>query len=280
LNIIITGGTSGLGYRTAFILAKDNKNKIILIGKNKAKGNQAIKSLTNETNNKKISFLQADLSSISETSSLKEKLANNKIDVLINNAGALFYSRLESVDGIEKTFALNHLSYFILSNLLLKNKIIKNGARIINVASGAHRGVDINFDDIEMVNNYNGWISYKKSKLCNILFTKKLSKLVSKNNVTVNCLHPGFVKTNFGKNNTGVIGLIIKFLMTVFAIKVEEGAETIIYLATSDNVKNISGEYFYQSKINKPSNFAENNKSADDLWDLSLKILKNNNLTL
>jgi len=280
LNIIITGGTSGLGYRTALILAKDNKNKIILIGKNKAKGNQAIKSLTNETNNKKISFLQADLSSISETSSLKEKLANNKIDVLINNAGALFYSRLESVDGIEKTFALNHLSYFILSNLLLKNKIIKNGARIINVASGAHRGVDINFDDIEMVNNYNGWISYKKSKLCNILFTKKLSKLVSKNNVTVNCLHPGFVKTNFGKNNTGVIGLIIKFLMTVFAIKVEEGAETIIYLATSDNVKNISGEYFYQSKINKPSNFAENNKSADDLWDLSLKILKNNNLTL
>ena len=280
MNIIITGGTSGLGYRTAFILAKDNKNKIILIGKNKAKGNQAIKSLTNETNNKKISFLQADLSSISETSSLKEKLANNKIDVLINNAGALFYSRLESVDGIEKTFALNHLSYFILSNLLLKNKIIKNGARIINVASGAHRGVDINFDDIEMVNNYNGWISYKKSKLCNILFTKKLSKLVSKNNITVNCLHPGFVKTNFGKNNTGVIGLIIKFLMTVFAIKVEEGAETIIYLATSDNVKNISGEYFYQSKINKPSNFAENNKSADDLWDLSLKILKNNNLTL
>ena len=280
MNIIITGGTSGLGYRTAFILAKDNKNKIILIGKNKAKGNQAIKSLTNETNNKKISFLQADLSSISETSSLKEKLANNKIDVLINNAGALFYSRLESVDGIEKTFALNHLSYFILYNLLLKNKIIKNGARIINVASGAHRGVDINFDDIEMVNNYNGWISYKKSKLCNILFTKKLSKLVSKNNVTVNCLHPGFVKTNFGKNNTGVIGLIIKFLMTVFAIKVEEGAETIIYLATSDNVKNISGEYFYQSKINKPSNFAENNKSADDLWDLSLKILKNNNLTL
>ena len=280
MNIIITGGTSGLGYRTALILAKDNKNKIILIGKNKARGNQAIKSLTNETNNKKISFLQADLSSISETSSLKEKLANNKIDVLINNAGALFYSRLESVDGIEKTFALNHLSYFILSNLLLKNKIIKNGARIINVASGAHRGVDVNFDDIEMVNNYNGWISYKKSKLCNILFTKKLSKLVSKNNVTVNCLHPGFVKTNFGKNNTGVIGLIIKFLMTVFAIKVEEGAETIIYLATSDNVKNISGEYFYQSKINKPSNFAENNKSADDLWDLSLKILKNNNLTL
>jgi len=280
LNIVITGGTSGLGYRTAFILAQDSKNKIILIGKNKAKGEQAIKSLNNETKNKNLSFLQVDLSSIFETSSLKEKLANKKIDVLINNAGALFYSRIESEDGIEKTFALNHLSYFILSNLLLKHKIIKNGGRIINVASGAHRGVDINFDDIEMVTNYNGWISYKKSKLCNILFTKKLSELALKNNITVNCLHPGFVKTGFGKNNTGVIGLIIKSLMTLFAIRVEEGAETIIYLATSNNVKNISGKYFYESKVNKPSNFAENNKSADNLWDLSINILKNKGLTL
>ena len=280
MNIVITGGTSGLGYRTAFILAQDSNNKIILIGKNKAKGEQAIKSLNNETKNKNLSFLQVDLSSIFETSSLKEKLANKKIDVLINNAGALFYSRIESEDGIEKTFALNHLSYFILSNLLLKHKIIKNGGRIINVASGAHRGVDINFDDIEMVTNYNGWISYKKSKLCNILFTKKLSELALKNNITVNCLHPGFVKTGFGKNNTGVIGLIIKSLMTLFAIRVEEGAETIIYLATSNNVKNISGKYFYESKVNKPSNFAENNKSADNLWDLSIKILKNKGLTL
>ena len=280
MNIVITGGTSGLGYRTAFILAQDSKNKIILIGKNKAKGEQAIKSLNNKTKNKNLSFLQVDLSSIFETSSLKEKLANKKIDVLINNAGALFYSRIESEDGIEKTFALNHLSYFILSNLLLKHKIIKNGGRIINVASGAHRGVDINFDDIEMVTNYNGWISYKKSKLCNILFTKKLSELALKNNITVNCLHPGFVKTGFGKNNTGVIGIIIKSLMSLFAIRVEEGAETIIYLATSNNVKNISGKYFYESKVNKPSNFAENNKSADNLWDLSIKILKNKGLTL
>ena len=280
MNIVITGGTSGLGYRTAFILAQDSKNKIILIGKNKAKGEQAIKSLNNETKNKNLSFLQVDLSSIFETSSLKEKLANKKIDVLINNAGALFYSRIESEDGIEKTFALNHLSYFILSNLLLKHKIIKNGGRIINVASGAHRGVDIDFDDIEMVTNYNGWISYKKSKLCNILFTKKLSELALKNNITVNCLHPGFVKTGFGKNNTGVIGLIIKSLMSLFAIRVEEGAETIIYLATSNNVKNISGEYFYESKINKPSFNSENKKSADNLWDLSIKILKNKGLTL
>ena len=279
-NIMITGGTGGLGYRTAFILAQDKSNKIILIGKNKQKGKDALLKLKNETDNPNIKFLDADLSSVEETSLLVTKLIGEDLDVLINNAGALFYSRSVNKEGIEKTFALNHLSYFILTNLLLKHKIIKNGARIINVASGAHRGVDINFDDIETVNNYNGWISYKKSKLCNILFTKKLSQLVLKNKITVNCLHPGFVKTGFGKNNNGFIGIVIKFLMAFFAIKVEEGAETIIFLATNNEVKNISGEYFYKSKINKPSKFAENQNSADLLWDFTLKILQNKGLTL
>ena len=172
------------------------------------------------------------------------------------------------------------MSYFILSNLLLKNKIIKNGGRIINVASGAHRGVDINLDDIEMVNKYNGWVCYKKSKLCNILFTKKLSKLASKNNITVNCLHPGFVKTEFGKNNSGILGLIIKLLMNLFAIKLEEGAKTIIYLVNSNEVNEVTGKYFYKSQVIEPSSFAQNPKSADRLWNESVKILKNKGLTL
>ena len=197
-NIMITGGTSGLGYRTAFILAQDKNNKLILIGRNKKKGNDAVSKIKNETKNSNIKFLNADLSSINETSLLANKLISEKINVLINNAGALFYTRNKSTEGIEKTFALNHLSYFVLTNLMLKNKTIVNGGRIINVASGAHRGVDLNFDDIEMVSNYNGWKCYKKSKLCNILFTKKLSELTKKNKITVNCLHPGFVKTNFG----------------------------------------------------------------------------------
>ena len=280
MNILITGGTDGLGYRTAFILAKDKKNKLILIGRNKKKGNDAVSKIKNETKNSNIKFLNADLSSINETSLLANKLISEKINVLINNAGALFYSRNKSTEGIEKTFALNHLSYFVLTNLMLKNKTIKNGGRIINVASGAHRGVDLNFDDIEMVNNYNGWKCYKKSKLCNVLFTKKLSELTKKNKITVNCLHPGFVKTNFGKNNTGFAGLVIKSLMNFFAIKVEEGAKTIIYLASSPEVENISGKYFYQSKINKPSNFAENNSSAEKLWKHSIETISKFGLTI
>ena len=280
MNILITGGTSGLGYRTAYILGQASKNKIILIGSNNKKGQQALDSLIHETKNKNFRFKEADLSSINEIKLLAKDLIKEKFDILINNAGALFYSRIESIDQIEKTFALNHLSYFALTNLLLKYKVIKNGGRIINVASGAHRGVDIDFNNLEMSNNYNGWICYKKSKLCNILFTTKLSDLTSKNKITVNCLHPGFVKTEFGKNNNGIVGLIIKFLMNFFAITVEEGAKTIIYLANNKEVKNITGKYFYKSKINKPSLYADNKSSAEKLWDMSVTILKNKSLTL
>ena len=280
MNILITGGTSGLGYRTAYILAHESKNKIILIGSNNKKGQQAVERLIYETENKNLRFIKADLSSINEIGLLAKDLIKEKIDILINNAGALFYSRNESIDQIEKTFALNHLSYFALTNLLLKYKVIKNGGRIINVASGAHRGIDVDFNDLEMSNNYNGWKCYKKSKLCNILFTKKLSELTSINNITVNCLHPGFVKTEFGKNNKGFVSLAIKFLMNFFAITVEEGAKTIIHLANSEDVKDITGKYYYKSKIKQPSQYAENKSSADQLWNKSIEMLKNKGLTL
>ena len=280
MNIVLTGGTSGLGYKAAEVLGKEIKNKIILIGSNKQKGETSVINLIKDTSNNNISFIQCDLSSISEIKSLGDKLKKFKIDILINNAGALFFSRKESVDKIEKTFALNHLSYFILTNILLKYKVIKTGGRIVNVASGAHRGVKLDFTNLEMKTNYNGWIAYKKSKLCNILFTKKLSELTKKNEMTVNCLHPGFVKTQFGKNNSGLASLAIKFLMNFFAISVEEGAETIVFLATDKNIKNITGKYFYQSKIKEPSIFAQSQKDADLLWDISLRIVKNKGLTL
>ncbi len=280
MNIVLTGGTSGLGYRTAQVLGKEIKNKIILIGSNKQKGKISVENLIKETSNNHISFIKCDLSSISEIKSLTDKLKKFKIDILINNAGALFFSRKESVDKIEKTYALNHLSYFILTNLLLKYKAIKNGGRIINVASGAHRGVKLDLNNLEMIRNYNGWISYKKSKLCNILFTKKLSELTKKSKITVNCLHPGFVKTQFGKNNSGLASLAIKFLMNFFAISVEEGAKTIVFLATDKCIKNITGKYFYQSKINEPSIFAQSQKDADLLWEKSISIVKNKGLTL
>ena len=280
MNILITGGTSGLGYYTALKLAEEHNNKILLIGSNSLKGVKAAKKIQIITRNNKISFLQADLSSINQASLLAKKLMSEKFDILINNAGALYFSRMDTIDNIEKTFALNHLSYFALTNLFLQNKNIKRGGRIINVASGAHKGVDIDINDLEMKKNYNGWVAYKKSKLCNILFTRKLSEFTSNMDITVNCLHPGFVKTEFGKNNMGFLGLIIKLLMNIFAIKVEDGAKTILHLVKSKDVKAITGKYFYKSKIIEPSSFAQNPKRADQLWDESIKILKNKGLTL
>lgn len=278
--ILITGGTSGLGFYTALTLAEDQDNKILLIGSNKVKGLKAVEEIIKKTKNKKIKYLEGDLSSIKQISMIAKNLIKEKFDILINNAGALYFSRMESIDKIEKTFALNHLSYFALTNLLLQNKNIKRGGRIINVASGAHKGIDIDFEDLETKKNYNGWFVYKKSKLCNILFTRKLSKFTSDKNITVNCLHPGFVKTEFGKNNSGILGLIIKLLMNLFAIKLEEGAKTIIYLVNSNEVNEVTGKYFYKSQIIEPSSFAQNQKSADRLWNESVKILKNKGLTL
>jgi NAD(P)-dependent dehydrogenase (short-subunit alcohol dehydrogenase family) len=280
LYILITGGTSGLGFYTALTLAEDQDNKILLIGSNKVKGLKAVEEIIKKTKNKKIKYLEGDLSSIKQISMIAKNLIKEKFDILINNAGALYFSRMESIDKIEKTFALNHLSYFALTNLLLQNKNIKRGGRIINVASGAHKGIDIDFEDLETKKNYNGWFVYKKSKLCNILFTRKLSKFTSDKNITVNCLHPGFVKTEFGKNNSGILGLIIKLLMNLFAIKLEEGAKTIIYLVNSNEVNEVTGKYFYKSQIIEPSSFAQNQKSADRLWNESVKILKNKGLTL
>jgi len=280
LYILITGGTSGLGFYTALTLAEDQDNKILLIGSNKVKGVRAVEEIIKKTKNKKIKYLEGDLSSIKQISMIAKDLIKEKFDILINNAGALYFSRMESIDKIEKTFALNHLSYFALTNLLLQNKNIKRGGRIINVASGAHKGIDIDFEDLETKKNYNGWFVYKKSKLCNILFTRKLSKFTSDKNITVNCLHPGFVKTEFGKNNSGILGLIIKLLMNLFAIKLEEGAKTIIYLVNSNEVNEVTGKYFYKSQIIEPSSFAQNQKSADRLWNESVKILKNKGLTL
>jgi NAD(P)-dependent dehydrogenase (short-subunit alcohol dehydrogenase family) len=261
-------------------LAEDQDNKILLIGSNKVKGLKAVEEIIKKTKNKKIKYLEGDLSSIKQISMIAKNLIKEKFDILINNAGALYFSRMESIDKIEKTFALNHLSYFALTNLLLQNKNIKRGGRIINVASGAHKGIDIDFEDLETKKNYNGWFVYKKSKLCNILFTRKLSKFTSDKNITVNCLHPGFVKTEFGKNNSGILGLIIKLLMNLFAIKLEEGAKTIIYLVNSNEVNEVTGKYFYKSQIIEPSSFAQNQKSADRLWNESVKILKNKGLTL
>ena len=167
------------------------------------------------------------------------------------------------------------MGYFTLTHFLLEKNLLKKGAKIINVASGAHWGVDLNFNDIQMIKNYNGWIAYKKSKLCNILFTRKLSNLLKSKNISVNCLHPGFVKTDFGKNNSLLFRVILSFAMKISAINVEKGTKTLLHLI--NNVKNeTTGEYFYKEKISPSSKFSKNLNTAEMLWKESYRLLNLN----
>ena len=269
-NILITGGTSGIGFNAAKTLVKNPNNSLILIGQNINKGKLAIRQLKQISNNKKVSFLNCDLSSLDEIKKFFKNNKFSKLDILVNNAGAVFFNKSFSKEKLEKTFALNHLGYFLFTHFVIKKNLIKKNSKIINVASGAHWGVDLDFDDLEMSKNYNGWIAYKKSKLCNILFTKKLSQILTKDKINVNCLHPGFVQTNFGSNNNCIIKLGIKFAMKFGGININEGTETLLYLIKTES--KISGEYFYKSKISPSSNFSMSKVNANKLWDKSLEI--------
>ena len=196
-----------------------------------------------------------------------ELAREHQIDVLVNNAGALFNKRLETEDGLEKTFALNHMSYFVVTNLLLGK--LKPGARIVTVASNAIRG----------------WISttcsrgatagfpvYSRSKLCNILFNRELARHLSGSGVTANALHPGFVATRFGNDSGGLMRAVLKVAKPIGAISPEEGAKTIIYLASSPDTAAISGEYFYECKPATPTAEARNDADAKRLWEMSQQI--------
>ncbi len=269
-NILITGGTSGIGFNAAKTLVKNQDNSLILIGKNINKGELALRKLKEISNNKNVSFLKCDLSSLAEINNFFNVNKFSKLDILVNNAGAVFFNKSLSKEKIEKTFALNHLGYFLFTYFVIKKNLIKKNSKIINVASGAHWGVDLDFNDLQMTKNYNGWIAYKKSKLCNILFTKKLSQILKKDEIYVNCLHPGFVQTNFGSNNNCFMKLGIKLAMKFGGININKGTETLLYLIETHN--KITGEYFYKEKISPSSNFSMSKINADKLWNKSLEI--------
>jgi NAD(P)-dependent dehydrogenase (short-subunit alcohol dehydrogenase family) len=213
----------------------------------------------------------ADLSQLAEMKRVAAELAREpQIDVLINNAGALFNKRRETVDGLEMTFALNHMAYFVLTNLLLGR--LNAGARIVTVASNAHRGARLDFDDLQSRRSYVGFPVYSKSKLCNILFNRELARRLSGTGITANALHPGFVATRFGDDSGGLMRTVLKVAKPIGAISPEEGAKTIIYLASSPEVTGVSGQYFYECKPATPTAEARNDEDAKRLWDMSQQI--------
>ncbi len=214
-----------------------------------------------------------DLSRLAEMKRLAGEIsaAESRIDVLINNAGALFGSCQVTGDNWERTFAVNHMAYFVLTNGLRERLLASAPARIVNTASAAHRGRRLDWDDLQSIKSFSAVKAYGRSKLCNILFTRELARRWAGTGVTVNCLHPGFVATRFGDSGGRWLSRLVD-VAKVFAISPEQGAETLVYLASSADVANVSGEYFYQCRPATPTPAARDDAAAARLWAESAKL--------
>lgn len=271
---LITGATSGIGRAAASEMAKLNYD-LILTGRSEAKGLKLAYDL-GKLYNIKTKFYKADISSLNEVRQLSEKIIANyqRIDVLINNAGLRIPDYQKSTEGIELTFATNHLGHFYLTVLLMS--LLKNSesARIINVSSSAHPGNKIDFDDIVNPKQYDRRKAYGQSKLANVLFTYELARRLSGTAITANAMDPGGVATNFARNE-GLIPFFkhkIYYLLKRKLLSPRRGAETIIYLASSPEVHGVTGKYFYLKKEIKSSSESYDTAAAKKLWDLSLRL--------
>ena len=269
---IITGTTSGIGKVTARELARMGAT-VVMICRNKDKGNILMNEIKAETGNQNVDLFVADLSSQKEVRRLADeiKVKYPVIDVLVNNAGAINENRTETVDGIETTFATNHLAPFLLTQLLLDNIKAAPKARIVNLASEAARMGKINFSDLSFKEGYTAMKSYCQSKLANILFTVMLSEQLKGTNITVNCMHPGVVNTGFGKELKGMTKFFFSTLSSLLR-KPEKGAETSIWLASSSDVEGITGKYFQDKKELKMQKHYTDMATAKKLWDISAEM--------
>jgi len=272
--VVVTGGTSGIGEVAAVNLAGQGA-RIVLIARDRERAAATLAKLKSANPSAGHAAHYGDLSSIADMKRVAKEVADSepRIDVLINNAGAVFLSRKVSIDGLEMTFATNHMAYFVVTNILLDRLKATPGARIVSTASDAHKSGKLDFDDLQSEKKFSSFRVYGTSKLCNILFTRELARRLDGTGVTANCLHPGFVGTRFGQNNANNIFMkgLAKVIMS-FGLSPEDGARTIIHLASSPEVATISGEYFYKCKVAVATDAAMDDERAKRLWAVSAKI--------
>jgi len=270
--VVITGATSGIGRIAAEALAAQGA-RIILVARDPRRAERTLQRLREVAPQSAHRAHIADLSSLGDTKHVGEAIAAQepRIDVLINNAGNIFARRALTADGLERTFALNHMSYFVLTHGLRDRLLAASPARIVNTASGAHRGNSLDFDDLQMERNYRAYTAYGRSKLANILFTRELARRLAGTGVTANCLHPGFVATGLGQRDGGFFGIMVRLSM-VFAGKPERGAKTIVHLAASPEAAAATGGYFADCREVHPSRAAQDDAAARRLWEESLRL--------
>ncbi len=266
---LVTGANAGIGKETALALAQMGA-VVVMVARSPERGMAALDEVRSRSGSQRVELLSADLSSQASIRQLAAdfKAKYDRLHVLVNNAGAVFMQRQESVDGLEMTFALNHLGYFLLTNLLLDVLKASAPARIINVSSGAHQGGRINFNDLQRQQSYSGFGAYSTSKLANVLFTYELTRRLEGSGVTTNCLHPGFVRSEFAKNN-GRLARLSMLLLRPLTISPAQGAETSIYLASSPDVTDVAGRYFVKKKAVKSSAASYDTAVARQLWNVS-----------
>ena len=269
-NIIITGATDGIGLAAAKVIASKNY-RIGLVGRNPEKGKIAIETIQSLTGNENLDFLQCDLSSVKNIKQLSDEIKSrySKIDVLLNNAGGANKTKQITSEGLEKTFATNQMNYFVLSTELIDIISESNDGRIINVASNAHIGAEVDYENINSEKNFSAWSSYCVSKLMNIMLTYKMAAMQDK--VCVNALHPGFVDTNIAGNEGNLIKYFVKFGAKLFARTVDNGADSSIYLSTSEDVKGVSGKYFFKCREISSSKASYVKDDWDRVWTLCQK---------
>lgn len=270
---LVTGATNGIGKATVQALARMGAT-VVIVGRDASRTAQLIEEIRAASDNKNVNSLLADLSSQQEVRRLANEFKErySRLHILINNAGAVFMKRQLSVDGIEMTFALNHLAGFLLTNLLLDTLKACAPARIINVSSGAHTSGRIEFDNLQGERVYSPRL-YENSKLANILFTRELARRLEGTRVTVNALHPGFTATGFAKNNGKAIAALISMFAPLVARSPAKGAQTSIYLASSPRVEGITGEYFYDSHVILAAPQANDMAVAKKLWAVSTEMV-------
>lgn len=269
--IVITGATNGIGEVAATELARMGAN-VTILGRSPercAATAARVKAATGKT----VETLVADFSRKSEVERAAAELKGRckRLDVLINNAGAIFMDRRETADGLEQTFALNHMAYYTFTLHLLDLLKASAPARIVNVSSDAHKRGAMKFDDLQMKNGFSAWGAYCQSKLANVLFTTELAKKLEGSRVTVNALHPGVVSTNFGTDN-GWKGALLQFAFRFFGITPERGARTIVHLASSPSVEGITGKYFYLEREALTAAQGADAAAAKRLWEVSEKL--------